>query len=204
MALPGFYKVNFTDPRKEGFIIEPYQTNGAISPVSNILHADAAYADTSLLLYGRDVPNYGERIAENFVQLLENFAGPAAPQNPIEGQIWFDTGTIYNVTAWSTANTLIFQGDVASVFTAWATANTQVQLCFKPANAATDNTFQQVTLLVASAASAGVGATSVVFKSVTGDAVAIPSSVVGGFVTSAAPGYSRMRVATMLPGASSI
>lgn len=204
MALPGFYKVNFTDPRKEGFIIEPYQTNGAISPVSNILHADAAYADTSLLLYGRDVPNYGERIAENFVQLLENFAGPAAPQNPIEGQIWFDTGTIYNVTAWSTANTLIFQGDVASIFTAWATASTQVQLCFKPANAATDNTFQQVTLLVVSAASAGVGATSVVFKSVSGDAVAIPSSVVGGFVTSAAPGYSRMRVATKLPGATDL
>ncbi|MNB99276.1 hypothetical protein D3C75_465550 [compost metagenome] len=196
MALPGFYKVNFTDPRKEGFIIEPYQTNGMISPVSNILDDKAAHAHTSLLLYGRDVPNYGERVAENFVQLLENFAGPAAPSNPIEGQLWFDTGTIYTVSAWSSATTLYFIGDLASVFNAWAASSTPIQLCFKPANSVTDNTFQQVTLLVDSAASAGVGATSVVFKSTTGDAVSIPPTVVGGFVTSAAPGYSRMRVAT--------
>lgn len=196
MALPGFYKVNFTDPRKEGFIIEPYQTNGPISPVSNILDDKAAHAHTSLLLYGRDVPNYGERVAENFVQLLENFAGPAAPANPIEGQLWFDTGTIYTVSAWSSATTLYFLGDLAPVFNAWAAASTQIQLCFKPVNAVTDNTFQQVTLLVDTASSAGVGATSVTFKSSTGDAVSIPSSVVGGFVTSAAPGYSRMRVAT--------
>ena len=156
MALPGFYKVNFTDPRKEGFIIEPYQTNGMISPVSNILDDKAAHAQTSLLLYGRDVPNYGERVAENFVQLLENFAGPAAPSAPIEGQLWFDTGTIYNVSAWSSATTLYFLGDIADVFNAWAASSTPVQLCFKPVNSVTDNTFQQVTLLVDSAASAGV------------------------------------------------
>ena len=200
MALPGFYKVNFTDPRKEGFIIEPYQTNGAISPVSQILDGSAPRADTSLLLYGRDVPNYGERVAENFVQLLENFAGPAQPQNPIEGQLWFDTGTIYTVSAWVSGNTLIFIGDFAPVFNALAANQTTVTLSFNPANSAVDNTFQEIDLKVVSAAAAGIGATSVVFKAADGQEVTLPPTVLGGFVTSSAPGYSRMRVATSVGG----
>lgn len=196
MALPGFYKVNFTDPRKEGFIIEPYQTNGAISPVSQILDGSAPRADTSLLLYGRDVPNYGERVAENFVQLLENFAGPAQPQHPIEGQLWFDTGTIYTISAWSSADTVFFIGDLAPVFTAFVAAETVITLSFKPVNSNIDNTFQSIDLKVKSAVSAGVGATSVTFTDIVDQPVALPATVVGGFVTSAAPGYSRMRVAT--------
>lgn len=200
MALPGFYKVNFTDPRKEGFIIEPYQTNGAISPVSPILDGSAPRADTSLLLYGRDVPNYGERVAENFVQLLENFAGPAQPQNPIEGQLWFDTGTIYTISAWSSADTVFFIGDLADIFTAFVTAQTVITLSFKPVNSNIDNTFQSIDLKVKSSVSAGVGATSVTFTDVAGQPVSLPATVVGGFVTSAAPGYSRMRVATKSGG----
>lgn len=201
MALPGFYKVNFTDPRKEGFIIEPYQTNGAISPVSQILDASAPRADTSLLLYGRDVPNYGERVAENFVQLLENFAGAAQPQNPIEGQLWFDTGTIYTISAWSSADTVFFIGDLADIFTGFATAQTVIQLSFKPINSNIDNTFQNIGLKVKTAASAGAGATSVTFTDTNGQPISLPSSVVGGFVTSAAPGYSRMRVASRVGAA---
>lgn len=200
MALPGFYKVNFTDPRKEGFIIEPYQTNGAISPVSQILDASAPRADTSLLLYGRDVPNYGERVAENFVQLLENFAGPAQPQTPIEGQLWFDTGTVYTISAWSSADTVFFIGDLADVFTEFAASQAVITLSFKPVNANVDNTFQAIDLKVKSAVSAGVGATSVTFTDTAGQPISLPSSVVGGFVTSAAPGYSRMRVATKVGG----
>jgi hypothetical protein len=47
--------------------------------------------DTSLSLVGRGYPNYGEKVAGNFLHLLENFAGPISPQNPIEGQLWYDT-----------------------------------------------------------------------------------------------------------------
>jgi len=50
--------------------------------------------DTSLSLVGRGYPNYGEKIAENFLHLLENFAGPIPPENPIEGQLWFDTSDV--------------------------------------------------------------------------------------------------------------
>lgn len=201
MALPGYYKVNFTDPRKEGFIIEPYQTNGAIGPVSSVLHNSAAHADTSLLLYGRDVPNYGERVAENFVQLLENFAGPAEPQRPIEGQLWFDTGTIYTVSAWSSANTLVFLGDHVATFNAFAASNTVLRLSFNPTNAAVDNSMQQVDLKATSAAASGAGFTQVKFVAADGQPIALPGTVIGGFVATNAPNYSRMRVATKVNGA---
>lgn len=46
---------------------------------------------TSLSLIGHLVPMYGVPIAENFVRLLEHFANDAAPENPITGQIWYDT-----------------------------------------------------------------------------------------------------------------
>lgn len=47
--------------------------------------------DTSLSLVGRNYPNYGQAVAENFLHLLENFASQLQPQNPIEGQLWYDT-----------------------------------------------------------------------------------------------------------------
>jgi len=49
--------------------------------------------DTSLILIGRNEPSYGQAIAENFVHILENFADATPPNNPIEGQIWYDAGT---------------------------------------------------------------------------------------------------------------
>src|SRR6056300_2069135 len=49
--------------------------------------------DTSLTLIGRNEPSYGQAIAENFVHLLENFSNATPPANPIEGQIWYDSGT---------------------------------------------------------------------------------------------------------------
>ena len=49
--------------------------------------------DTSLTLIGRNEPSYGQAIAENFVHLLENFSNATPPANPIEGQLWYDSGT---------------------------------------------------------------------------------------------------------------
>ena len=50
-------------------------------------------SDTSISLIGRNEPSYGQAIAENFVHILENFANPTSPNNPIEGQLWYDTTT---------------------------------------------------------------------------------------------------------------
>lgn len=46
---------------------------------------------TSLTLVGRDTPNYGRYINENFVYLLENFSGGTTPSNPLTGQLWWDS-----------------------------------------------------------------------------------------------------------------
>lgn len=59
---------------------------------------------TSLSLIGRGAPKYGQAIAEDLVHLLENFAAPTAPTNPMVGQQWYDTTNnvmkVYNGTAW--------------------------------------------------------------------------------------------------------
>lgn len=45
---------------------------------------------TSLTLIGKNVPNYGEGIAQNFVKLMQNFAGTEAPNGPLDGQLFYD------------------------------------------------------------------------------------------------------------------
>jgi len=46
---------------------------------------------TSLTLLGRGSVDYGEAVAENFVHMLESFAAPIPPANPLQGQVWFHT-----------------------------------------------------------------------------------------------------------------
>jgi hypothetical protein len=48
---------------------------------------------TSLSLVGFNATDYGLDYAENFVHLLENFANDVEPQNPITGQLWFNTSS---------------------------------------------------------------------------------------------------------------
>lgn len=47
--------------------------------------------ETPLSLIGRDYFGYGTEIAQNFVDLMQNFAGPNAPSDPITGTGWYDT-----------------------------------------------------------------------------------------------------------------
>jgi len=46
---------------------------------------------TSIKLFGRNTPGYGEFIMENFVHMLENFAYDSAPEHATQGQLWYDT-----------------------------------------------------------------------------------------------------------------
>jgi hypothetical protein len=48
-------------------------------------------ATTDLALFGKGYAGFGERLNENFVKMLENFANPTAPANKIRGQLWYDT-----------------------------------------------------------------------------------------------------------------
>lgn len=47
---------------------------------------------TSQTLVGKNVTPYGEYNVENLVHQLENFANATPPGNPIQGQLWYDTG----------------------------------------------------------------------------------------------------------------
>jgi hypothetical protein len=74
------YTLNFSDPSNPNTLTVPDMPPGVNA------------VDTSLTLVGKGYPNYGEKTAENFLHLLENFTGPyPGPNNPIEGQLWYDT-----------------------------------------------------------------------------------------------------------------
>lgn len=76
------YILKLSDPSKNNTITVPDMPPG-INAV-----------DTSISLVGAGYPNYGEKIAENFLHLLENFASPMPPLSPIEGQLWYDTSNL--------------------------------------------------------------------------------------------------------------
>ena len=44
-------------------------------------------ATTDLALFGKGYAGFGERLNENFVKVLENFANTTAPANKIKGQL---------------------------------------------------------------------------------------------------------------------
>ena len=71
-------------------------TDIAANPVPITVEDQSLNQETSLEFIGKNFPGYARSIGENFLHLLENFARPISPTNPIEGQLWYDTGT--NVT----------------------------------------------------------------------------------------------------------
>jgi hypothetical protein len=66
--------------------------------------------DTSISLIGRNYPNYGQALAENFVHLLENFSNTSSPSNPIKGQLWYDSEfrklKLFDGLQWVSMNTV--------------------------------------------------------------------------------------------------
>jgi hypothetical protein len=89
------YIVNFTD--KENKV-----------PIT--VYDNTSNTDTSLKFPGRNVTGYGQIIAENFLAVLENFAGATAPTNPIEGQLWYDSSAgvlqLWDNTQWKAASNI--------------------------------------------------------------------------------------------------
>lgn len=89
---------------------------------------------SSLTLFGKNSPGYGPLLNEDLVKLLENFAYSSSPQNPLQGQLWWDTVNgqllvrkdqnwkiISGPTPSSIAPSLASQGDLW-----WDTANKQL------------------------------------------------------------------------------
>ncbi len=83
------YIVNFTDPERTAFNVNSFTSDGPVAPNTLQLNSSAVKASTGLLLYGKGHANYGERIQENLINLMENFSGSTEPTFPISGQTWF-------------------------------------------------------------------------------------------------------------------
>jgi len=54
-------------------------------------------SQTSLTFVGKNYAGYAPVVANNFLHLLENFANNTAPENPIEGQLWYDNTSGVNL-----------------------------------------------------------------------------------------------------------
>jgi hypothetical protein len=59
------------------------------SPVT-IIPGETNNGTTSLTLIGKNVPNYGQVIAQNFIDLMQHFASVNSPRAPQIGQIWWN------------------------------------------------------------------------------------------------------------------
>lgn len=82
------YTIQYSNQTKDPIVIEDGTINN----------------QTSLSFPGRNSIGYGAVIAEDLLQLLENFANGIAPTNPTEGQLWFNSIDnqllIYDGTTW--------------------------------------------------------------------------------------------------------
>lgn len=80
------------------------KSNGTI--LATIADGTINTTSTSLALPGRNFAGYGQSLDTNFVHQLENFADTTPPQNPLRGQLWFNTtnNTLYVCPADGTTN----------------------------------------------------------------------------------------------------
>jgi hypothetical protein len=84
--------IHFSDPDKDTFVIKPFSVE---------MDPSASLANTSLRLWGKGLGSYGERTMENLVHILENFAGATFPNNPIEGQLYWQVLSYWQYTGGS-------------------------------------------------------------------------------------------------------
>jgi hypothetical protein len=72
---------------------------------------DSSHA--SIKIPGKSYQPYGETVMEGLIWILENFGGLTAPENPLVGQLWYDTNIlllkVWNGSAWATTGGVISQ-----------------------------------------------------------------------------------------------
>ena len=83
-----------------------YQIDRYNKTVLTVVENSTLDQTTDLKLVGKNYAGYGEIQNENFVFLLENFAGASAPPRAISGQVWFDSSQsklkFYDGSKWRT------------------------------------------------------------------------------------------------------
>ena len=69
----------------------PYQIDRYAGTTLTTVQDGTVDQTTNLKLVGKNYAGYGEIQNENFVHLLENFAGANEPSRPLSGQLWYDS-----------------------------------------------------------------------------------------------------------------
>lgn len=72
-----------------------FRSSDTTTPFAIINEQTIDNTTSSLSLVGKRRVDYGQSQQQNQLWLLENFAAPFAPANPIAGQIWYDTSVSY-------------------------------------------------------------------------------------------------------------
>ena len=65
------------------------KTDGSV--LTEVVDGTIDQTTTDITLVGKNSTSYGELFNENFVKVLENFANSTQPNNPLQGQLWYDT-----------------------------------------------------------------------------------------------------------------
>jgi len=91
-----------------------YTIQRSLAAAGDITVTEASVnTDTNVSLVGQNFTGYGDEIATNFLQMLENFASDTAPESnarvpgtsAITGQLWYDTANavlkVYSGTGWN-------------------------------------------------------------------------------------------------------
>jgi hypothetical protein len=104
------------------------------SPIT--IATGASDTSTALTLIGKNVPSYGQAIAQNLVNLMQNFANTNQPNGVLTGQLWFDTNTnllkLWNGTAYKILAAISSQSstpsdpEIGDLW--WDTVNGQLKL----------------------------------------------------------------------------
>jgi len=82
-------------------------TNGNL--LTTIADGTINTTSTSLTLIGKNYSGYGQFFNDDIVHILENSANDTAPDNPLVGQLWYDTlGNlkVYTGSAWNTISSI--------------------------------------------------------------------------------------------------
>lgn len=111
-----------------------YQINRFDNSVLTTVQDGTINSVTDLKFVGRNFSGYGEIQNENFLFLLENFAGLNPPPKALDGQIWYDTGLqklkFYDGSRWRTTGGAEVQSTQPSGLTEgdfwWDSSNDQL------------------------------------------------------------------------------
>jgi hypothetical protein len=81
------------------------------TPIVTVPDGQIDQATTDIVLVGKNYSGFGEFLNENFVKILENFANESQPNNPLAGQLWYDTREnrikVYSGSTWNAIGTAV-------------------------------------------------------------------------------------------------